>query len=127
DRAISQLAPLWVKSTHVQCRCHVRFGPKADIAGDSVLAKTDEPFTEIFPTVKLRDRTRAIFNSLGDFFAISGPDGPIRPAGSPLLRSDADSQEQETRPFAPASPEHGARLGGRLAGDPRSRPKLCRK
>ena len=40
---------------------------------NSVIAKTDEPFTEIFPAVKLRDCTRAIFNALGDFFAISQP------------------------------------------------------
>ena len=50
-----------------------------------MVAKTDEPFTEILPAVKLRDCTRAIFNSLGDFFTISQP-ALTDPFGQPGYR-----------------------------------------
>ncbi len=50
-----------------------------------MVAKTDEPFTEILPAVKLRDCTRAIFNSLGDFFTISQP-VLTDPSGQPGYR-----------------------------------------
>src|SRR4029079_2718141 len=58
---------------------HVCIGPIADSCSepwksqDSVVAKTNEPFTQILPAVQFVDCTWAILNAFRDFFAESQP------------------------------------------------------